>query len=152
LQAPLEEKVRERRLFRTAGGGEERLQSGCELTVIGQGCDVHELLDLGDRHLVEGRDPPGESVDELIEVGVRHDAVHVAVRRRDGGRDVVPAEQDLQCPASSDQPGQPGHRAATRHGSDADLELAEDGRLAGEPDVGGEHELAAGAASPAPQG
>src|SRR6185437_5213538 len=149
LEAVLEQQLGERLVLRTAGGGEVRLQPGSELAVRGQGGHVDQLLDTGDGHLVEGRDPAGERVGGILDLGVRDDAVHVAVFGGQAGRDVVAAEQDLQGAAAAGQARQPRHRAAAGDGADADLELAQDRRFGGEADVGGENELAARAAGPA---
>src|SRR5262249_49126939 len=51
-------------------------------------------------------------------------------------------EEDLECPAATDQAGEPGHRTAPGNHTDADFPLAEMRVLArGEPQITGEHEL-----------
>jgi hypothetical protein len=60
--------------------------------------------------------------------------------------EVFASHQNLQGPPSSDQSRQAGRWAAAGNGADADLELSEHGALAaGEADVAGEGEFAAGA-------
>ena len=54
-----------------------RPQPGRELGVVGQGGRVDQLLDAGDGHLVERRDPAGERVGEAFDLGVGDQPLHV---------------------------------------------------------------------------
>ena len=52
---------------------------GANSSSRGQGGHVDQFLGGHDGNLVEGGDPAGESVDEVLDLRIRDDAVHVAV-------------------------------------------------------------------------
>ena len=83
----------------TFSGRPEVAKNACSpggLVVIGQGGHVDQLLDARDGHLVEGRNPTGESVGEGLDLSVGDEPVHVTVLGGPAGGDVIAAEQDLQ--------------------------------------------------------
>src|SRR6202035_4847413 len=114
---------------------------------------IDEALDIGQRERVEAGNPLSEGVDDLGELRVGYGAIDKAVALGEVAGEVLAAEEVLERPAAADDARQPGRGAAAGHGGDPDFELSQHGPLtAGEPDVGGEGELAARSAGPAAQG
>jgi hypothetical protein len=65
--------------------------------------------------------------------------------------EIIGHEEDLECPAATDEAGEPGYRTAPGNHPDADFPLAEKRVLArGEPQIAGEHELASRATGAPP--
>ena len=86
-------------------------------------------------------------VDLNVELVVGDRSVHVRVLLRPRSVEVVGDEEDLERTVAADQAREPGRRSAAGDHTDADLELAEDRRLARrEAHVSRRHELAPGAA------
>jgi len=78
---------------------------------------------------------------------VGNQPVDVSLLLRARSIEIVGHEEDLECPAATDQAGEPGHRTAPGNHPDANFPLAEKRVLArGEPQITGENELASGAA------
>ena len=137
----------QRRKGRPLGGLPERVNLRSQGLVSRKCRGVDEPLDVGEREQIEPGHPLGEGIDKGDELLVGDRAVDVAVSLGELAVKVLAADEDFECPATTDQARQPVQRPATRGRADADLELPEDGPLsAGEADVGGERELAAGTA------
>ena len=87
-------------------------EGGRELAVGGQ----RHLVDVGlrarDRVVIEAREPRGDRVDLVVEPVVGDRAVDVPVLLRARSVEIVGDQQDLERPAATDQPRQPGHRPA----------------------------------------
>jgi hypothetical protein len=72
-------------------------------SVVGrQGLSIDEALDVDQRDQVEARYPLGERVDELDELDVRDGSVDIAVTLGEFAIEVVPADQDLERPPTTD--------------------------------------------------
>src|SRR5216684_6695259 len=98
--------------LRTLHRGQERVPFGADLGVRRQARDVDQALDVGDGPLVEPGDAPGQRVHEVVQLGVGHRAVDVAIALRQVAGDVLAAEQNFQRAAAPDQAWQAGHRSA----------------------------------------
>src|SRR5882672_2792139 len=152
LEALLERLLDDGGRGRAGDGLREGVHLGGQRVVGGKRRSVDEALDIGEREQVETGDPLREGIDELDELRVGNGAVDVSVPLGEFAVEVLATEQDLERPPATDDARQTGRGAAPGHGGEADLELPQHGPLpTGEADVGGEGELAARTASPAPQ-
>src|SRR5712675_2716705 len=152
LEALLERLLDDGGRGRAGDGLREGVHLGGQRVVGGKRRSVDEALDVGQREQVETRDPLREGIDEANELRVGNGAVDVSVPLGEFSVEVLTTEQDLERPPATDDAWQTGRGAAPGHGGEPDLELPQHGPLpTGEPDVGGEGELAARTASPAPE-
>ena len=101
--------------------------------------------------MIEARESRGDGLDLRVELVVGNQPVDVSVLLRARSIEIVGHEEDLECPAATDQAGEPSHRTAPGNHTDANFPLAEKRVLArGEPQITGENELAPGAAGAPP--
>jgi len=101
--------------------------------------------------VIEARESRGDGLHLRVELVVGDKPVDVFVLLRALPIEIVGHEEDLECPAATDQAGEPSHRTAPGNHTDANFPLAEKRVLArGEPQITSEHELASGAAGAPP--
>src|SRR2546426_2104606 len=152
LEALLERLLDDGGRGRAGDGLREGVHLGGQRVVGGKRRGVDEALDVGQREQVETRDPLREGIDEPDELRVGNGAVDVSVPLGEFPVEVLATEQDLERPPATDDARQTGRGPAPGHGGEPDFEMPQHGSLpTGEADVGGEGELAARTASPAPQ-
>src|SRR4051812_9707408 len=71
------------------------------------------------------RESRGDGLDLCVELVVGNQPVDVSVLLRARSIEIVGHEEDLECPAATDQAGEPSHRTAPRNHTGANFPLAE---------------------------
>src|SRR3954451_7620818 len=81
---------------RSVDGGHAGVPARSDFDVGRQAGFVDEALGVGDRPLVEGGDPGGERIDEIVQLAIRERTVHIAEPLGVGACDVVCAQEHFE--------------------------------------------------------
>ena len=101
--------------------------------------------------MIEASESRGDGLDLRVEPVVGTQPVDVSILLRSRSIEIVGHEEDLECPAATDQAGEPSHRTVPRDHPYANFPLAEKRVFArGEAQITGENELTPGTAGAPP--